>query len=273
MQNATTLSLGRSFFGAATMASGVLQLATGEFVRLVPKPPAWVPAQAALAYLVGVVLVVLGLAILSGRMVRTATTVLAAMLLFDLVFIYPPSMFANPLIDRPLLRGFMYTNPLKCLALIGGAAILAGRFPDRMPGPSRLDRGVGKWERYGALLLAVFLIVCGFQHFWYRVFVDTLVPTWIPPNQRFWTLFAGVALMAGGVGILVPATARLSASLSGLMIFLWVLMLHIPRAIVGPAHAFETAGVFEALALSGVALVVAATRGEPGPEPQALRTS
>jgi hypothetical protein len=44
------------------------------------------------------------------------------------------------------------------------------------------------------------------------------------------------------------------------MIFLWVLMLHIPRAIQEPAHAFETAGVLEALALSGVALLVAATR-------------
>ena len=41
------------------------------------------------------------------------------------------------------------------------------------------------------------------------------------------------------------------------MIFLWVLMLHIPRAVSLPAHAFETAGVFEALALSGVAFLTA----------------
>jgi hypothetical protein len=44
------------------------------------------------------------------------------------------------------------------------------------------------------------------------------------------------------------------------MIFLWVFLVHIPRALAGPNHANETAGVFEALALSGVALLVAATR-------------
>ncbi len=43
------------------------------------------------------------------------------------------------------------------------------------------------------------------------------------------------------------------------MIFLWVLLLHIPRALAGPNHANETAGVFEALAISGVALIVAGT--------------
>jgi uncharacterized membrane protein YphA (DoxX/SURF4 family) len=72
--------------------------------------------------------------------------------------------------------------------------------------------------------------------------------------------FFGVALIAGGVGILVPRTARLAATMSALMIFLWVLLLHIPRAFAGPQHAFETAGIFEALALSGVALLVAGSR-------------
>ncbi len=243
------LSLGRCFFGAAVMASGVLQLVTGEFVRLVPKLPAWVPAPAVWPYLIGVVLVVTGLAILSGRMARAAAAVVAAMILLMLVFLYPPSMVANPDIDRPLLRGFMWTNPLKCLALVGGAALLIGRL-----------------ERAGAAFLSVFLIVCGLQHFTYRDFVTLLVPSWIPPGQRFWTYFTGVALIAGGAGILVPRTARLAATLSAVMIFLWVLLLHIPRAAAGPQHVFETAGVFEALALSGVALLVAATprpRAEP----------
>ena len=69
--------------------------------------------------------------------------------------------------------------------------------------------------------------------------------------------FTGLALIAGGTGLLVPPTARLAATLSGVMIFLWVLMLHIPRALSGPNNANETAGVFEALAMSGIALMVA----------------
>ena len=66
------LPLGRAFFGVAVTASGVLQLVTGDFVRLVPRLPAWVPAPSIWALLVGVVLVVTGLAILSGRIVREA---------------------------------------------------------------------------------------------------------------------------------------------------------------------------------------------------------
>ncbi|HET9314935.1 MAG TPA: hypothetical protein VFQ51_05070, partial [Vicinamibacteria bacterium] len=215
------------------------------------------PAQKPLAYLTGLVLVALGLAIVSGLLARTAATFLGAMILAMVVFLVPTTFF-NPDIDRPLLRGFMYTNPLKSLALLGGAAMIAGRWPDVKRG--LVGVSIGRWERLGPPLLAAFLFVGGFQHFWYRQFVDTLVPAWIPPSQRFWTLFAGVALMAGAVGLLVPRSARLAASLSGLMIFLWVILLHVPRALSLPAHAFEAAGVLEALALSGVALLVAGTR-------------
>jgi uncharacterized membrane protein len=253
--------LGRSFFGLATLASGVLQLVIGDFVRLVPKFPPWLPVHAALPYLAGLVLIAIGLAILWGPMGRTAATVVAALLLFTLVVLYPPSMVANPLIDRPLLRGFMYTNPLKCLALIGGTAILAATLP---AGPHLAFpvRWFGLWARVGPVLFAVFLIVCGVQHFWYAVFVKGLVPAWLPARLA-WTYFTGAALVAGGVGILVPRTSRLAATCSGVMIFLWVLLLHIPRAGAGPQHANETAGAFEALALSGVAFLVAG-RAERG---------
>jgi uncharacterized membrane protein YphA (DoxX/SURF4 family) len=255
----TSFSLGRIFFGVATMASGVLQLVSGDFVRLVPKLPAWVPAPSLIAYLVGVVLVAIGLAVLSGRMARPAASLLGVMILLDVVLLYAPRLVWNPEMDRPYLRGFMWTNPLKALALVGATAMLAGRLRGEERPLASLVRGFARLEPWGAPLLAAFLIVCGIQHFVYSDFVTTLVPTWTP-EPRFWTYFAAVALIAGGVGILVPPTARLAATLSALMIFLWVLMLHIPRAFAEANHANETAGVFEALALSGVALLVAGTR-------------
>lgn len=249
-------TIGRICFGLGVLGSGVLQIAIGGFVRLVPRLPPWVPAQPMLAYLIGAVLVALGLAILAGRLVRPAATVLAVMLLAMLALLYPPTFF-NPDIDRPFFRGFMWTAPLKALALVGGALLVAGRWPDGTPGLAWMGRGIGSWERIGHVPLAAFLVVCGLQHFAYRAFVDGMVPAWIPPGQRFWTYFTGVALIAGGAGILVPRTARLAGTLSGLMIGLWVVLLHVPRALAGPAHANETAGIFEALALSGVALLSA----------------
>ena len=61
------LDAGRWFFGLAVLASGLLQLVTGSFVRIVPKLPAWMPAHPAWAYAIGLVLVVSGLALLKER--------------------------------------------------------------------------------------------------------------------------------------------------------------------------------------------------------------
>ena len=62
--------------------------------------------------------------------------------------------------------------------------------------------------------------------------------------------------------MLVPKTARLAALMSGIMMFLWVVLLHIPRALADPGDVGETSGVFEALALSGAAFILADRRRE-----------
>jgi hypothetical protein len=68
-----------------------------------------------------------------------------------------------------------------------------------------------------------------------------------------------VALIAGGAGMVVPATARLAALLSGSMIFTWVFLVHLPRAArTFPATTNETTALFEALAMSGIAWLAAA---------------
>jgi uncharacterized membrane protein len=249
----TALRLGRTFFAIATTGSGVQQLVTGEFVRLVPKLPAWLPAPSAWAYAVGVVLIAAGLALMSGRRARLAASVLAVMIVLMFLFQHVPLVVSNPWV------GFVWTNPLKTLALAGGAALLAGTLPDE---GSALDAWAGRRslsQQLGAVFLAIFFTVGGVQHFVYHDFVANMVPSWIP-GRGFWASFTGVALIAAGVGILVRPTARLAATMSAAMIFLWVVLLHIPRALAGPRHAFELCGVFEALALSGVALMVAGTR-------------
>jgi predicted nucleic acid-binding protein len=50
----------------------------------------------------------------------------------------------------------------------------------------------------------------------------------------FWTYFAGVALIAGGIGMMAPMTMRLAGMLAGIVILLWVVLLHIPRAMSAP---------------------------------------
>jgi|SRR6185312_2052023 len=248
----TQATVGRIFFAISMVAFGIQQLLTRDFVRLVPPWPAWVPWHPFWACLIGVVLVVTGVATGIGTKARWAAAVIGAMILLSILFLHLPKAASAPLV------GFMWTNPAKALAMLGGVIILAGALPDDEAG-SALARLFRKLMPLGPLFLALFLILGGIQHFVYLDFVTKLIPSWVP-SPRLWVYFTGLALIAGGVGILVPKTACLAATMTGIMILLWVVLLHIPRAVADPHAAGETSGVFEALAFSGVAFILAARR-------------
>jgi uncharacterized membrane protein YphA (DoxX/SURF4 family) len=102
------------------------------------------------------------------------------------------------------------------------------------------------------------LIAFGIDHFLYTEFVAPLVPGWIP-GHVFWTYFGAVALIGSGVCIMFKIKVRLVSILSGIMLFLWFVILHIPRAIADPniEKGNEITSVFQALAFSGIAFVIA----------------
>jgi hypothetical protein len=82
----------------------------------------------------------------------------------------------------------------------------------------------------------------------------------VDPGTRVLDVFCGCGPDRRRCGaLLLPQTARLAAALSGLMIFLWVVLLHIPRALAAVAAQSrnEWTAVFEALAISGIAFVLA----------------
>ncbi|WP_431211722.1 hypothetical protein ACQ86N_38900 [Puia sp. P3] len=114
------------------------------------------------------------------------------------------------------------------------------------------------------------MIVFGIDHFLYTDFVATLVPSWIP-GHIFWTYFAGIALIGAGLAIMFRFRLKQVGILLGVMIFLWLILLHIPRAAVAPAtdNGNELTSVFQALGFSGAAFVMAygytLTRSFPSP--------
>jgi uncharacterized membrane protein YphA (DoxX/SURF4 family) len=251
VSGSVAFAVGRCFVGLAAAGSGALQLVTGDPVRLFPTAAGSSGSTAVWPYAVGVLLVAAGCAIAAGRRVRLAAGVVAGLILVSLIVESVPRLLASPWV------GYMWTNPLKSVALAAGAALLVAA-----PTAAAIRGRVGRVERVAVLALALFLFVCGLQHFVYADFVTELVPAWIP-GRRGWTYLTGAALIAGGAGMLVPRVAALAAGLSSLMIFLWVPLLHIPRAVTGPYHAHETAGVFEALAISGIALMIAVSCAAP----------
>lgn len=243
-------SVGRVFFAIALVAFGVLHLAHGGFVtRVVPWWPAWIPGRALWVLAVGVSLVAGGVLLAAGRYVYTVAVSAGTGLLLSFLLLGVPLASS----DAPL--GGRWTVAAKALALSGGAWLIA-RSAHRASTDSSALIAV---SRAGPWFFGAFLLLCGVQHFVHAAFVETLVPSWIPA-AAFWTRFTGVALIAAGVGVVLPRTARPAGLLTAGMIFVWVLVLHIPRALADVGNTNETTAVFEALAMSGIGLLVAARR-------------
>jgi putative oxidoreductase len=131
---------------------------------------------------------------------------------------------------------------------------------------------MAEFRRIGCLLLALPMVVYGFEHFIYADFVATIVPPWIPWHM-FWVYFCGVALFAAGLSILVNKHARLAAALLGTMIFLWVLTIHVFLIFHKPGDAWADRRVFgdlpgrlnnafKDLGLSGAAFICAGAQSE-----------
>jgi uncharacterized membrane protein len=190
-----------------------------------------------------VLLVLIGIALLVRRAVPAATITLGTLLL---VLFFG---FSLRVALAQASTGYVWVDPLMILALLGGVSLAA---------TPRHGSFFEKANRFAPWALGAFLAYCGLSHFPYAKYVASLIPPWIP-GHMFWTYFAAIALIAGGIGVLVPRTARLAATLSGIMLLSWVFLVHLPLAY-RTQNAGEISRGFQALSDSAVAFMLAGTR-------------
>jgi uncharacterized membrane protein len=247
------LPVGRALFAVGLGSIGLMHFFFMNFPWVViPDFPAWLPLRLLWVVVIGAALVLAAVCILFNLKGRKVAAWTGVALLALVVVAHLPSRLTS---QYAWVLG-AWTNALKEMALAGGAWIAALSFTHSAGElPEWLERALPA----GRYLFAVMLAIFGLDHFLYPKFVASLVPVWVG-EQMFWTYFAGVALIAGGLGIMVKRAASLASLLVGVMIFLWVLMLHIPRAIADPYTNVgnEWASVFEALAFSGMAFMLTA---------------
>lgn len=253
---AKLVPVGRAFFAIALLGLGIDHVIFGEFVT--GRAPAWpesLPGGPAWAYLTGVVFVVIGLAILTGKQARAAAIVAGA-----LVFLWA-LLRHIPVVAASFFLSADWTKAGKAVWLVGGSLTVAATFPtiknDRNSSFRKLLNREREFVVAGRISLGLFQLLTGIQHFMFTAFVASLIPRWFPGDAVFWTYFGGVALLAGGLGLLIPRTARWAALLSGLMIFSWFFIVHVSREI---ARVADGIAVFEALAAAGVLFVIAGLR-------------
>ena len=242
---------GRQFYALGVIAIGLQHFYNADFVAvIVPSFPASIPGRHFWSCVSGAGLILTGGAILIGKGARPAATLLGAMLLMLLVLRHIPVQTAGNFGSLGA-----WTNAFKILTLAGGAFAVAAT----LPGPEypAADR---HFTMFGCFAMGLTCAVFGIDHFVYTQFVATLVPSWVP-GHMFWTYFCGAALIAAGAGMVLHIQARLASALLGSMIFIWLLVLHVPRALADPhgENGNEWTSVFEALAFSGIAFILART--------------
>ena len=243
-------SIGKIFYGLGIAGIGSLQFIYAGFRPvLAPIPPDATQNLNFLVYITGAALVFAGLFIVFRQNVKSISLLLASFLMLLFIIVHLPNRLSN----NPGSLG-AWTDALKLLSLSGGAFIISTLYPDRKStGMVRIVENIAPYGRY---FFALMLIVFGIDHFLYTDFVKTLVPGWIP-GQLFWTYFSGVALMGSGLAIFLNFKPRIISLLLGTMLFLWLIILHIPRAIIAPVtdNGNEWTSVFQCLAFSGIAFL------------------
>jgi uncharacterized membrane protein len=119
--------------------------------------------------------------------------------------------------------------------------------------------GFDKFILFGPLLFAIAMAVFGADHFVTVSFAAKIVPSWIP-GRLFWAYFVGFALLAAALSLATTLKWRLAAALLGIMIFLFVLTIHIPGLLAPPHDKIFLTLLLRDLTLSAGALAFAASQ-------------
>ena len=187
--------------------------------------PAGIPWRTPLAYLSGLLLIVGGAAILTGKgkAERAGALLLAAFYGLWVVALHLPNAIAG------WKHIGAWNGPAEFTFMtMGGVALFA-------PSAGALR---GTLLQVARILAGASAIVFGCAHFNYIDFTATMVPAWIPPNQTFWAWLTGAGHLAAGIALVLGQQARLAATLEAAMMASFVILLHLPRVIAAPhAHA------------------------------------
>jgi uncharacterized membrane protein len=161
---------------------------------------------------------------------------------------------------NPLIAVVAVTIPAPVFGpYIAGLAVgMVGLVMILRDNPSQ-ERGIERFVRLGPLLFAAPMAVFGAEHLTVPNDIAAAIPGWIPAHL-FWTYLVGVALISAALSIVTKRLSGLAATLLGIMLFCFVLLIHIPRLAPNPRDRITMAVILRDLAFSAGAFALASTR-------------
>ena len=120
-------------------------------------------------------------------------------------------------------------------------------------------RGINRLTVLGPAFFAIAMAIFGADHMVAAKFVALIVPEWMP-WRLFWTYFVGLALLAAALSLTTKIKWQLASALLGFMIFMFVLMIHLPNLLKNPHDPVRLTILLRDTCLSAGALAFAASR-------------
>ena len=224
------------------MAYGVHALVTRGLVGIWGPIPTFIPAQASLPWLAGVVMLACGAGLLARRTTPLAARLLLAWLLLWLVL--------ARLAEAAMAPGVAgYWSGVGETLVVAAAACMLAAFGERGRLVARVAYGLA-------------LVPFGIAHFAYLKETASLVPAWLPA-PRAWAMFTGGAYLAAAAALLASVRTRLAAALVAVQIGGFTALVWLPVLASGQADASAWSEGVISLALSAAACVIAQGLGRP----------
>lgn len=194
-------------------------LAAHELMGLVPK---WLPWHLFWTYFFGVALMAAAVSFLLWCQVRWAAPSLA---LFFLLIVLTVSL---PGLAKHFHERLFWTLLVRETGFAAGAVVLAGSVWSGAGGAALV--------RIGRSVLAPIMIFYAVEHFLFPRFVpgvplEKLIPEWVPAATVL-SYTVGIALLAGGVGLMIPRAARAAAAGAGTVLVLLTAFFYLPIFIM-----------------------------------------
>ena len=145
------------------------------------------------------------------------------------------------------------SNPALWMSAAGLAVLLIGLFAARIE--IARARGLPRIVALTNLCFAVPLAVFGAEHFSLGSSMIGLVPLYMP-SRLLWIYFVGTALIVASLSIATRIQVRWSGLLFGIMMFLFVALIHLPGAIKS-GDRFTWTIVFREMSFGGGGWVLA----------------
>jgi hypothetical protein len=224
--------IGARVFGLAALAFGIITLVW-------PEGPVVVYAGAAAQ-------------ILGGAALQFARTAKAGALVTGAVYLIMALQFVPAIVAKPLVFDG-WGNFFEQFSLASGAALVYASASPQWP-----QQAV---RRIGRILVGVCAVSFALYQAFYFSYTASLVPTWLPPNQMFWSVATTVLFALAAGALLTNRLALLAARLQTLMLVIFGLLVWLPALVTDPRSGGNWSEAVTTFAIAATSWILAEVLG------------